>query len=73
MFTRLRGRMAVTLVSLSAMGSVIGMVAFSTAPAAAAHASRCRVAAPHHKTPHKDLDRDSCDRHGLDDGDGATV
>jgi serine acetyltransferase len=59
-------------VGMSASIGAMAVIAASAPPAAAS--SKCRSLSRHHfKTPHKDGDRDRCDRHGTDDGDGSTT
>jgi len=77
MRNRIRRSTAAVAVSLVAIGSVGGMVALSATAGAsvpAISAKNCKSVSKHHyKTPHKDGDRDGCDKHGLDDGDGRTT
>lgn len=68
--SRRRARAAAVVVGLAVPMGGIGTLALTTASAASA---RCPHGRHHHKTPHKDLDGDRCDRHGLDDGDGARI
>jgi len=71
----LRARLVTALVAVGLSASVGGLAVLATAtPASAAGQQRCRSVSKHHyKTPHKDADRDGCDRHGRDDGDGGTT
>lgn len=74
MISRLRIRIAVTLVSLVTIGSIAGLTGLSSTAGASTPTRHCRSLSRHHfRTPHKDLDRDGCDRHSPDDGDGRTT
>ncbi len=71
--SRRRARIAAVLVGIAVPVGGLGTLALTAAPVASAKSSRCSHRGPHHKTPHKDFDGDGCDRHSLDDGDGAKV
>jgi len=68
-----RARLAVGLTVVGLSASVGGMTAIAINAAPAAAKAKCPTGKKHFKTPHKDLDRDACDKHGLDDGDGAKI
>jgi hypothetical protein len=68
-----RARLAIGLTTVGLAGSVGGMVALAVDASPAAAKAKCPKGKKHFKTPHKDLDRDHCDSHGLDDGDGAKI
>lgn len=70
--SRRRARAAVVVVGMAVPIGGLGTLALTAAPVASAK-SGCSHGRHHNKTPHKDLDRDGCDRHSPDDGDGAKV
>ncbi len=67
--SRRRARAAAVVVGLAVPTGGIGTLVVTSASAASA---KCSHGRHHHRTPHKDLDGDRCDRHG-DDGDGAKI
>ena len=68
-----RARLATGLTVVGLSTSVGGMAALALNASPAAAKAKCPTGKKHFKTPHKDLDRDSCDKHGRDDGDGAKI
>jgi len=68
-----RARLAIGLTVVGLSTSVGGMAALALNASPAAAKSKCPKGKHHARTPHKDLDRDGCDKHGLDDGDGAKI
>ena len=74
MFEVSRARVAVALTIAGLASSAGGVAGLTVGVSPALAKSKCKSLSKHHyKTPHKDLDKDSCDKHGTDDGDGATV
>jgi hypothetical protein len=64
-----------TTLAVASLMAMLGLYAFAGSSSARTVSSvRCHSFSKHHfKTPHRDGDGDKCDRHGVDDGDGATV